>query len=198
MKKIRVVFSVGCIVLMAWIFSGRQQQATSSLQEVKNRNITQPAEPLHQHIEYPRKKSEGRSLFVPNVRNRNTIVGSDDDEAPIEYLEPPNDMVYPPTTEGIRDVSVLFRPNIVDCYNQALNANPNMGGRLIASFRIEKPEEGDFDQDLARIADVEILDSDVDHEHLENCIMDNVDNFWFDPPYEEYVDVRLPFVFVSN
>ena len=51
---------------------------------------------------------------------------------------------------------------------------------------------------MARISEVEILDSDIDHEHFENCIMANIDEFWFDPPQGEHIDVQYPFVFSSE
>ena len=101
-------------------------------------------------------------------------------------------MVYPPTREGINYVMVHFLPNIADCYNQALESNPSMGGRLMASFRIENPKEEESEQDLACILEVEILDSDIDHDHFENCIMDDFDKFWFEPPQGEYIEVQYP------
>ena len=117
------------------------------------------------------------------------------DDAPIVALDRPDDMVYPLTRDGISQAMTAFNENIKDCYVQALETHPDLNGQLLASFRIERPEEDMPDQDIAHVSEVEVLNSELDHTALENCIMDNLDQLWFDPPEGEYMEVKFPFVF---
>ena len=204
MKNVLLTLLIGCFILAIWIFFDQESQPMKGSQI---ENVTQQSEAPNQKKQVRdtvRVAKKTKSLSQPvsqSIKTHKTVlktVVEEVEESPIEALERPDEMVYPSTREGINDVMVQFLPNISDCYNQALEVHPDMGGRLLVSFRIEKPRNGDLEQDLARISEVEILDSDIDHEHFENCIMDNIDAFWFDPPKGDHIDVQLPFVFSSE
>ena len=199
MKNVFIVLLIGCLILMMWSYPDQEQQSTNvSKKENTTQNDQMPRQKsLSKDVVQVEKKSKEISRSVSkSIRPHKRVL--EEEEGVIVPLERPDDMVYPPTREGINDVMVQFLPNIADCYNQALESNPDMGGRLMASFRIEKPKEEESEQDLARISEVEILDSDIDHEHFENCIMDNIDEFWFEPPPGEHIDVQYPFVFSTK
>ena len=127
--------------------------------------------------------------------NSHIQMTAEPDDAPIVALDRPDDMVYPLTRDGISQAMTAFNGNIKDCYVQALETHPDLNGQLLASFRIEQPEEDMPDRDIARVSEVEVLNSELDHTALEDCIMDNLDQLWFDPPEGEYMEVKFPFIF---
>ena len=119
-----------------------------------------------------------------------------DDEAGTEDpKERPDQMVYPVSKEGIDDAMRVFLPSIRKCYQDALKQNPEIKGKILAAFTIEKNAEGSENSDIAKISDVEILESELEHEDFENCMMDNLDQLWFDPPQNGPTNVQYPFLF---
>jgi|GEM_PF-4097546 len=106
----------------------------------------------------------------------------------------PNDIVYDTSQEGISNAMREFMPKIRHCYQQLLEEFPDSEGRITLSFRI-MPNDDPENMDIAKIADVEIVESEMDYESVENCIMDTIDTLWFDPPEDDAVYVRYPFLF---
>ena len=119
---------------------------------------------------------------------------ADRDDAEEPKVERPDDMVYDTTREGIDDAMKAFLPNIRRCYQVARKSNPEMEGRITFAFQISENDDPD-NMDIAKVSEVEIFDAEVDSEEMENCIMDNLDELWFDPPEGDPVQVRYPFMF---
>ena len=109
-------------------------------------------------------------------------------------VERPDEMVYSTDPEGIDGAMKVFLPNIRNCYQVALNHEPELKGRVTFSFQISENDDPE-NLDIAKISNVEIFDTEVDSGEMENCIMDNIDELWFEPHQGDPIHVRYPFVF---
>ena len=112
-----------------------------------------------------------------------------------EEAERPDQLVYSTDREGIDAAMRAFMPKIRECYAQARIENPEIEGRIVASFTIDQNIDDPENSDIARIREVEILESELAHEDFENCIMDNLDMFWFAPPEDGSITIQYPFLF---
>ena len=197
MKKILII--VGTLIIFFVFYFGNAN--TPSSEEIKVRKEKSKEEPqVHNGAEQvpdiiPKKihttfKKQPPSQKIAFVKKQH--VETEEDAEP--KIERPDDMVYATTPEGIDDAMKAFLSNIRTCYQVARKNDPEMEGRITFAFQISKNNDPN-NSDIAKISDVEVLDTEVDSEEVENCIMDNLDELWFDPPEGEPVQVRYPFLF---
>jgi len=87
--------------------------------------------------------------------------------------------------DGVREVM----PELLGCYQDALEVVPGLDGRLTAKFTISN-EEG-----VGRIMKAEIIDADFDDVPMEECILDTLEDVDFPSTGGGIVIVRYPFNF---
>ena len=149
-----------CILGFWLLFSSSRETTTPSPQKAQRTKTTVSASKAPPRTAAQKSQSQRTSHTVSNPKSlqQKTVVHiTEDDDAPIVALERPDEIVYPLTKDGISQAMIAFLPNIRDCYEQALETHPQMGGSLKTSFRIERPKEDNTAQDVARISEVEIL-----------------------------------------
>jgi hypothetical protein len=104
-------------------------------------------------------------------------------------------MVYAVSAEGIRGAVTEALPKIKACYEGWVVANPALAGRLRVAFTITAEADA---EDIARITEVHIQGSELDHGLLEGCVLNVVDGLSFDPPPDGAVTVTYPFHFSAE
>ncbi|MEC7985700.1 MAG: AgmX/PglI C-terminal domain-containing protein [Myxococcota bacterium] len=196
----RVMMVIGVFVIAFFVRSFVWEDPVSDNQNPVSGKSAEPlAKNIDAHKERPKvvSRKKDRPLFkkISPKRVARTLEPEEVDESDESENERPDQMVYSIDREGIDDAIRAFLPNIRNCYSQARVENPEMEGRIMASFTIEKNTDDPENADIAKISAVEIIESAFEHEDFENCIMDNLDMLWFEPPEEGERTVQYPFLF---
>lgn len=89
--------------------------------------------------------------------------------------------------DGIREVL----PELVECYQSALEVVPDIDGRITVKLTISE-EEG-----IGRVVRAEIVDAEFDDGPMEDCLLDVLEEIDFPAP-GGLVIVRYPFTFSSE
>jgi len=105
--------------------------------------------------------------------------------------------------EGIRAAIRAAIPDIRDCYDAWLQARPELGGRLAVRFTIESAGGEATGQDdgtdvPARVTNVRIVSSELDHGLLEGCVLNVTAGLRFRPPRGGKITVTYPFRFAPK
>jgi len=191
------------IVLAAFYFGGVNTPSSDQSTVLKAKSKEQPQ--VHNHTKPPpvppsqkvntqiktNQQPQPSPQKVDVVKDQH-VAESEDDTLP--KVKRPDEMVYATTPEGIDDAMRAFMPNIRRCYQAVLVQRPQIEGRITFTFQISENDDPD-NMDIAKISDLEIFDTELDSEEMENCIMDNLDELWFDPPEGDPVHVRYPIIF---
>lgn len=89
--------------------------------------------------------------------------------------------------DGIREVM----PELVECYQSALEVVPDINGRITAKLTISEKEG------IGRVLRAEIVDAEFDDVPMEDCLLDVLEEIDFPAP-GGLVIVRYPFTFSSE
>jgi len=101
--------------------------------------------------------------------------------------------VYAPDKDGIQAAMAEAKPLVRECYEAWLHAHPDLGGKIVVAFTITDPPDDDGDE--ARVTDVRLVDSSVDHAPLEGCILNVAASLRFERPEGGKLQVSYPFRF---
>lgn len=100
----------------------------------------------------------------------------------------------PLTPEGIQGAMQDALGDISDCYENWLQQNPDLSGRMTMHFVVRA--EGD--SGVATIAVVEVIDGGLGHVAMEGCVGNVIHGLRFEPPAEGETSVNYPFSFSTN
>ena len=97
----------------------------------------------------------------------------------------------------IRQAMQEVKPDLQDCYEQWLRANPGLAGTLRVRFSIRAPEDQP-EAEHATVQDIGLVASDVDQPLFEGCVMNAMQDMRFDVPADGKLDVTYPLRFSST
>jgi len=109
-----------------------------------------------------------------------------------------DDFVYAITPKGITGAISAFRNDMQNCYEQALKDEDLATGRIKFKFTIEAQPDDAENSDIAKITEVGVQDATIDSEQLEDCVMNIIDELWFEPPQDGPVMVNYPIFFNTD
>jgi len=96
--------------------------------------------------------------------------------------------------DGIKSAIGEKIPELRQCYEDWLQANPTLAGRMKVSFTIaEDPQTG-----LGDVTQLEIADGDLDHFALQGCVMNVFKDLHFEAPANGPVRVNYPLNFSAG
>lgn len=102
--------------------------------------------------------------------------------------------VWPTDADGIRSAVREALPDLRQCYDAWLQAHPDLGGTVKASFTIA----ADADGAEAGVTEVHLQESTVGQPFLEGCVLNVLSALRFEPPPDGPVTVTYPFVLRSE
>ncbi|GMU62361.1 MAG: hypothetical protein AMXMBFR34_41240 [Myxococcaceae bacterium] len=95
--------------------------------------------------------------------------------------------------DGIKSAIGQKIPELRDCYESWLEANPSLAGRIKVSFTIaEDPETG-----LGGVTEIGVLDGGMDHFAMQGCVMNVLKDLHFEAPTGP-VKVNYPLSFATR
>jgi hypothetical protein len=103
--------------------------------------------------------------------------------------------VWKTDREGIQGAIGTAIPAVKECYEAWLGLNPELGGRIVAHFRIAAPEDG---AENATVTDVEVGEGSLGNQFLEGCVLAALGDLTFEIPEEGEVEVNYPFKFSNR
>ena len=133
--------------------------------------------------------------------------GSDDygKPAPLGQDEPsdgdeqgggdPDPTVWPTSSEGIKGAIAESLPRIRRCYEQALAADPDMGGTITVAFTIGTTDTA---SGVGTVLDAGIADATIEQTTMDDCLLDAMESLQFDPPVEGEIEINYPFTFSAE
>lgn len=101
---------------------------------------------------------------------------------------------HPADAQGIRQAMQDVKPDLQDCYESWLKANPALAGTLKVRFSIRAPEDRP-EAGYATVQDIGLLASDVKQPLFEGCVMNAMQDMRFDVPPDGKLDVTYPLRF---
>jgi len=197
-KIVLLVFSIAFLLVVYTILGDKSSPDAVYTKELKN--VVEKPKNL---IEIPSKKTFPKQSPKNNRKSAHPsasllpskkLATKEQIETEESKPERPDEIVYSTSKEGIDGAMKIFLPNMRKCYDQTRAKYPDIEGRVTLSFQISKNDDPE-NMDIAKIEEVEILETDLDYEEMDNCIMDTIDNLWFAPPEDGTIFVRYPFVF---
>lgn len=93
--------------------------------------------------------------------------------------------------DGIRSAIREKVPELRDCYEPWLLANPELQGRIKVSFTIDE----DPDTGLGHVSEIGVLDGGMAHLAMQGCVMNVFKDLHFEPPQNGPVKVNYPLSF---
>ena len=87
---------------------------------------------------------------------------------------------------------------IQECYRQGVRDEDLTGGLVKFKFKIEKRTDDPDNADIAKITEVGVKDSTIDSAQVEACVMEHIDQLWFDPPEEGVFFIQYPILFEDS
>ena len=107
------------------------------------------------------------------------------------HIEDLENIVFPSDTEGIKEALRFVSSDLSICIGKIHSKSK---GKIELVFKIDKPDENDFDQSIAKIFDVDFFSEDFEHEELENCIFDLMGRLRFELP-KKSIEIKKTFMF---
>jgi hypothetical protein len=104
-----------------------------------------------------------------------------------------------PDHDGIRAAMKSAVPEIRDCYEQWLQTNPELKGKMTMSFSISPPDAG-----AGRVEDLAVSSTDIAHLGFEGCVKNVMAGLDFATPYDDGtgepapMQVKYPLTFSSG
>ena len=96
--------------------------------------------------------------------------------------------------DGIKAAVQEKLPELRDCYDSWLQADPSLAGRIKVSFTIDTdPNTG-----LGAVTQIGVMDGGIDHLALQGCVMNVFKDLSFDAPENGPVTVNYPLRFSSG
>ena len=93
----------------------------------------------------------------------------------------------PPAKRGIRKVISSHMSEIVSCYEDALDSNPDLFGKVVISFDLGE---------TGKVTDSSIVSSEIPNAKFNNCLTSRIKSWVFPPQAKNKVTtVRYPFFF---
>ena len=132
---------------------------------------------------------------------------SDEPEPAARELEPdpdldpdrdldPDAMVWALDRDGILGAVASAQPKIAECYDGWVQADRDLGGRLVVAFHIAADPD---DPELGAIDRADVVETELEHALLEGCVLNAVSELVFEPPDDEDgLQVRMPFLFSKD
>lgn len=96
--------------------------------------------------------------------------------------------------EGIKAAVQASIPELKECYEEWLKADPKLEGGISVGFRIRPDPE---DKDAGKVDQVEVLKNNLHQMALEGCILNVFQGLSFERPKEE-LKVTYPLNFTSG
>ena len=112
-------------------------------------------------------------------------------------VEEPDRFVYGLSKEGITDALRSIAPDVKRCFERGIRDEDITGGKVMFNFKIEQRIDDPENVDIAQITEVGVKDSTIDSEGVEACVMQLIDELWFDPPDDGAIYIQYPIVFVD-
>lgn len=96
--------------------------------------------------------------------------------------------------DGIRAAVQEKIPELRDCYDSWLQADPSLAGRIKVSFTIDTdPNTG-----LGAVTQIGVMDGGIDHLALQGCVLNVFKDLSFDAPENGPITVNYPLRFSSG
>ncbi len=96
---------------------------------------------------------------------------------------------------GIDEAIRSITDEIQDCYQEGVIEDDLSEGRVLFKFKIEPRTDDPENADIAKITEVGVKDTTIDSARVEACVMDLIDDLWFDPPEEGVFYIQYPITF---
>lgn len=116
---------------------------------------------------------------------------NDADQA-IAPAEEPEPTVWPASGEGIQGAMGEALPRIRRCYEQALELEPDMAGKIVVAFTIGTTDTA---SGVGQVLDAGIADATIEQTTMDDCLLDAMEGLQFDPPADGELEVNYPFHF---
>lgn len=100
-------------------------------------------------------------------------------------------VTYAVDKDGIRSAIREKVPDLRDCYEPWLLANPELQGRIKVAFTIDE----DPDTGLGHVSEIGVLDGGMDHLAMQGCVMNVFKDLRFEAPQHGPVKVNYPLSF---
>ena len=199
MNKIGFLFFLSAVLIVIYVFFRETKSLDSVHKKAVEKVINLPKESTKKisktMIPKPLPKNNRKtSLPIKPLLSSKDLAKKEPKNTEKVKPERPNEIVYSTSKEGIESAMKIFLPNMRKCYDQVRAEYPDIEGRIVLSFQISKNDDPE-NIDIAKIEEVEILETELDYEEMDNCVMDTIDNLWFEPPEDGKIFVRYPFVF---
>lgn len=107
---------------------------------------------------------------------------------------PPPAQRFTPDRYGIKAAVEAAQPELKECYEAWLAADPTLGGKVVLQFTLRAAAEPERP---AEIVDVGMADSSVGHPMMEGCVLNAIQGLEFESPHGDDVKVRYPLFFAS-
>lgn len=104
---------------------------------------------------------------------------------------PPPPVDPPPTRVAVQNAVRSAKPLVGDCYAQALEHSPDLGGTLKVSFTVTPDDEG-----VGRIRDAEVLDEGLRQPFLEMCVLEALGTAEYPVPEGADGELKVTYPFV--
>ncbi len=130
----------------------------------------------------------GHPLAPPSSEPASSSSGDVVSDVP-EVEEAP--LVWDIDKESIHQALVSQMPKFKECYSAWAAMQPDLAGRLKIGFTIGRANPGD---ENASVIQADVLDSQLDNEFFQGCILRTVEDLKFVPP-EGIIRVNIPYVF---
>lgn len=109
-------------------------------------------------------------------------------------VAPDGGVPFPLNKDGIKSAVREKVPELRDCYDAWLQADPGLAGRIKVSFTIEEdPETG-----LGHVTEIGVMDGGIDHLALQGCVLNVFQGLSFEAPENGPLKVNYPLNFSSG
>lgn len=148
--------------------------------------VPAPADEAPPPAEPPPPPSEAAPTPAAAPASQHTVAPPDD--------APPPTQRFSPDRYGIKAAVAAAQPELKECYEAWLAADPTLGGKVVLQFTLRAAAEPDLP---AEIVDVGMADSSVGHPMMEGCVLNAIQGLEFESPHGDDVKVRYPLSFAS-
>ncbi|MEW5738097.1 MAG: AgmX/PglI C-terminal domain-containing protein [Myxococcota bacterium] len=114
-------------------------------------------------------------------------------QQPVPQTPPDAGLPFRLDKDGIKAAVAERIPELRECYDAWLEANPSLAGKIKVSFTIaENPDTG-----LGDVIEIGVLDGGLDHFALQGCVMNVFQDLHFEAPVNGPVKVNYPLSFAN-
>ena len=154
-----------------------------------------------------RPKRVGPKPLLPSVEPRGVphtndqdVVEFDADTGDVDGKEKGDrdPFVYELSRAGIDGAMGTIRDGIQRCYERGVAEEDLTEGWSKFKFKIEKRVDDPDNADIAQITEVSVKDTTLDSEQVQECVMQLIDELWFDPPEDGVIYVEYPIYFEDD